>query len=229
MAFGAELRDQNGRLFTKIDREAYHFWGYVDLYPDSYLQTVSLLNMPTWLPIALFISVDLGPITIAYTQRGGSVAISNNGAVWTATHVKHTNMASVFNRARIFIFVPARYIPAAVWGLQCFAADGTKFFDSSRPLLQLCGFGNGGSGGSYFNRVPRKVASVVGIEFYLQTISTQYGYLHQTYYGTDVSLDGGYTPLVWTYGAFQGKGEFQNVSLIDYDYYSSFGSLGNFA
>lgn len=229
MTFGAEMRDQNGRLFAKIDREAYHFWGYVDLYPSGSLQTVSLLNIPTWLPIAVFVSVELGPITTAYTQRGGHVSISNNGAVWTATSIKHAANNSVFNHARVFIFLPARYIPAWVWGLQCFAADGTKFFESSRPLLQLCGLGNGGAGGSYFNRTPRRVASVIGVEFYLQTINTQFGWLHQTYYGTDVALDGGYTPMIWTYGAYQSNAVFQNVSLIDYDYYSSFGSLGNFA
>lgn len=229
MVFGAELRDQNGRIFTKIDREAYHLWGYVDLYPSGSIQTVSLLNIPSWLPIAAFVSVELGPITVAYTQRGGWVSLSNSGAVWTASYMRHDANRSVFNHARVFIFVPARYVPAGRYGMQCFHAGGTKFFDSSRPLLQLCGLGNGGSGGSYFNRTPRKVASVFGVDSYLDTRNTQFGYVHQTYYGTVVSLDGGYTPMIWMYGPFQTSAVFQNVSLIDYDYYSSFGSLGNFS
>lgn len=229
MTFGAELRDQNGRIFTKIDREAYHFWGYVDIYPSGSIRTISLLNIPTSVPVALFVSVELGPITQAYTQRGGWVSVSNNGAVWTASFLRHDANRSVFNHARIFLFVPARYIPAWAWGMQCFGGDGTKFFDSSRPLLQVCGVGNGGMGGTYFNRTPRRVASVIGVEFYLDTLNTQFGWVHQTFYGTNVSLDGGYTPMIWMYGNFENRAVFQNVALIDYDYYSSFGSLGNFS
>lgn len=229
MSFGAELRDQNGRIFAKIDREAYHLWGYVDLYPSGDIQTVSLLNIPVGVPVAVFVSVELGPITTSYKQRGGWVSISNNGSVWTASCLKHTANGSVFNHARVFLFVPARYIPAWTWGFQCFNADGTKFFESSRPLLQLCGLGNGSVGGTYFNRTPRRVASVIGVEFYLDTLNTPFGWVHRTFYGTDVSLDGGYTAMIWMYGGFDSQALFQNVSLIDYDYYSSFGSLGNFS
>lgn len=239
--YGALLYDEQGRQVTRVDKENYHYWGRITVNPASGWQSVSLFNIPSSVPVALFVSATFGNGS-NYANYQGDIYCSNSGGVWQFFFkrgpVYSPATAAAFSTCTIYVFVPGRYVRAGAYGLQCFSADGTKFFDSSRPLLQFCGFVmNAASSSSvasvsYFNRVPSRVASPMNNELSGDIFPFPNLNYHVRFIGCQTSLSNGYY-WIWDYtlpaGTTGSTGKFRptNVALIDCDYYETFPNEAN--
>lgn len=232
--YGSRLYDQNGRLFASTERESFHYWGCVDIQVDSNMRVVGLFNIPVSIPIAAFINVTIAPHN-NFVDRGGLVELVNSGGVWavqlrSAIPIAPATVAA-FTRARIFVFVQAKYIPSASYGMQCFSASGVKTYDSSRPLLQICGFANVPDQlPLFFNRQTSLPASVMNHE--LTSIPLQWNRViyNMRYYASQVDVHGGWGfTTLWDYTYFSPALPtigVENVALIDGNYYLNFANIG---
>lgn len=238
--YGAQLFDAEGRQVTRIDKTNYHFWGWIDFYPSRNQQTISVFGIPSSVPVALFVWAELRG-QASYANFQGSMSASNSGSVWTFSFangpVYDPATGNAFTHGRLFVFVPAQYVRAGAWGVQCFSSAGVKFFDSSRPLLQFCAFVREAPSSTslasvtYFNRVPAHVASPMNNALSGDYLVFPDGLYHVRFIGCPTSMSNGYYWL-WDYtlppGASGSSGKFRptNVPLIDADYYTRFGSVG---
>ena len=239
--YGGLLSDASGRRFARVDGgDSYHYWGRVDtgqLSPSW--TTVPLFGIPTSVPIIVFIFCNYGG-NEDWRSRYGKAEVRQIDGQWKARAFR-TNAGDVqpsFQSASFYVFVPARYIQADKYGMQCFRADGVKVFDSARPLLQVCGLGNGGvlttGGSTFFNRTPTKCAAP-----YCSSSSAQYIVVGGAPYWAVVHYHGtvttgnlaGFTGMIAyldTGGTKPGSTTFSNIPLIDAGYYDQFTNLGTF-
>lgn len=234
--YGAELSDPSGRVFARTDGETYHYWGCLDIIPESFLQTVSLFNMPTYIPVACFLNITIAPHN-NFVDRGGLVELISEGGRWRVRYRNNIPIAPAkvvaFTRFRLFVFLPARYIPQDNYGVQCFDASGAKTFDSARPALQLCGLAtNPGEAPSFFNRSTSLPASCMNNEQTSFSLNFRTNY-NMRYYASQVDEAGGwgFTSL-WdfTYGGTPlPVTNVKNVSLIDGTYYQQFPNMPSFS
>lgn len=234
--YGANLYDQNGRLFASTERESFHYWGCLDCPVNPDFQVVNVFNLPVSIPIATFINV-----TISYhnnfIERGGLVELINNGGVWAIKFRGARPIApattSAFTRLRLFVFVQARYIPSAKYGMQCFSKDGVKLFDSARPLLQICGFATTpGAVPNFINRQTNLPASIMNTERTSIPMVWKTVVYNMRYYASQVDESGGWGfTTLWDYTYFGNPMPsigVENVSLIDGNYYLSFPNMNNY-
>lgn len=149
MAFGTVLQDKNGREFARYDRENFHFWGVISVTPQEAAIRYRLFNIPSSVPISMFCSVEFGPYGNLYDAGGRIYHTAESGyhevsvqSVWT-NFGGTTQFGSSFQRANFYVFVPARYIPSAAFAFVLYSAGGTVMFNSSRPVLQVCGVTSG--------------------------------------------------------------------------------------
>ncbi len=234
--YGAELCDSSGRIFARTDGETYHYWGCLDISPGTSLQTTSLFNVPTSIPVACFINITIAPHN-NFVDRGGLVELVSAGGRWGVRHRSNIPVAPAtvraFTRFRLFVFLPARYIPQDQYGVQCFSASGVKTFESARPALQLCGLAtNPGETPFFFNRSTSLPASCMNNE--QTSFSLNYGTnYNMRYYASQVDAAGGrgFTSL-WDFsygGTPLPVTNVKNVSLIDGNYYSQFPNRPSFS
>lgn len=237
--YGVELRDANGRRFARVDGGlSYHYWGKVTVTMASgnTYYTAPLFGIPASVPISAFIFCDFGG-NEAYKSRYGKAEVRQINGQWYARAFKSmADVAPSFVSATFYIFVAAQYITASKYGIQCFSAAGLKVYDSARPLLQICGVGNGGSsplGDSvFFNRTPAKCAAsyISASSWFFTTINGAAYWAITRYYGTVTTGQlKGFTGMVETLvqGGTPQTLNFANVPLIDAGYYDNFANLGN--
>ena len=234
--YGAKMYDQNGRLFASTERESFHYWGCVDIPVSPDMQTMGLFNIPTSIPIATFINVTIAPHN-NFIDRGGLIELVDLGGVWGVRFRSARPIAPAtviaFTRARIFVFVPAKYIPAAAYGMQCFSHDGVKTFDSSRPILQICGFANvPGQMPLFFNRQTSLPASIMNNELTATPLIWRTVIYNMRYYASQVDGSGGWGfTTLWDFTYFNPPLPsigVENVALIDGNYYLSFPNMNNY-
>lgn len=233
--YGSELSDEMGRIFARTDGETYHYWGCLDLSPASFLQTVLLFNIPASIPVACFINITIAPHN-NFVDRGGLVELVSVDGLWCVRYRNNIPIApatvAAFTRFRLFVFLPARYVPQDTYGVQCFNESGAKTFDSARPVMQLCGLAtNPGETPLFFNRNTSLPASCMNNEQTSFCLSFRTNY-NMRYYASQVDAAGGwgFTSL-WDF-SYTGPPlpitNVQNVSLIDGNYYSQFPNLPSF-
>lgn len=238
--WGGLLNDASGRRFARVDGgDSYHLWGRVDI-PEMWSSwtTVPLFGIPASVPIIGFIFCDFGGDE-AWQSRYGKAEIRQINGQWQARAFRMSagSVAGSFSSVSFYIFVPARYIPAEKWGMQCFN-NGVKVYDSARPLLQVCGLGRGGNltigVSEFFNRTPAKCAAPFCSSFrsqYLAVGGAAYWAIVQ-YYGTVTTGSlAGYTGMISRLdqgGTQPANQPFTNIPLIDAGYYDQFANLGNF-
>lgn len=239
--YGGILMDSSGRRFARVDGgDSYHYWGRVDtgqLGPNWV--TLPLFGIPTSVPIIVFIHCNFGG-NEDWRSRYGKAEVRQIDGQWKARAFRSFggDIEPSFQSASFYVFVPARYIPADKWGMQCFNEAGVKMFDSARPLLQVCGLGKGGiltTGESqFFNRTPAKCAAP-----YCSTSSAQYIVVNSVpywaivhYYGTTTNGNlAGYTGVIAyldSGGTRPQNSQFVNIPLLDAGYYDQFTNLGTF-
>lgn len=239
MAYGAEISDANGRVFARVDGgESYHYWGKVTINNTANWQEVSLFNMPASVPISVFIFCDFGG-NENYLSRAGKAEVRQVNGVWKARSYRSFigETQPSFQSVTFYVFVPARYISALAYGMQCFNSSGVKVYDSSRALMQIAGIGSGDAlttgSATFFNRTPTKTASAYCLAYSAQYIAVQ-GVPYWAiifYYGTTTNGQlNGFTGIISDLdsGGTQPKStQFTNVPLIDAGYYDQFPNLGN--
>lgn len=238
MAYGAEVSDSSGRVFARVDGgESYHYWGRIDIAVTTTWQEVSLFNIPASVPVSAFIYCDYGG-NESYLSRAGKAEIRQADGLWKARAYRSSigqNQPS-FVSVSFYIFVPARYITALSYGMQCFNAAGVKVYDSARALMQIAGVGAGGTlttgSATFFNRIPAKTASAYCLAFSAQYIVVQGApyWAIIFYYGTTTNGQlGGFTGMIAELdsgGTQPQSTQFTNVPLIDAGYYDQFPNLG---
>lgn len=246
MAFGTVLSDKEGREFARYDRENYHFWGVVSVFPTEGVSRTRLFNIPSWVPIALFCSVEFGPYGNLFDAGGRILHHRDSGyhevsvqSVWINLGGT-TQFGSSFKKANFYVFVPARYIPSTVFGFVLYAADGTVMFNSSRPVLQVCGVTSGLSENgtddlNFFNRSCSRPAGNIGGGAWSMLTRVPGGQFYEATFNRFVRVANQYASAAFS-SMFDSLVPFkvtstrpQNVALIDGGYYESFGSLGNFS
>lgn len=240
MSYGAILNDQNGRTFARIDGgESYQYWGRIDIGGlNPTFQEARLFNIPVSVPIIVFIYCEFNG-NEDWQSRVGAAELRQRDGYWIA-RARRSNIGQVqpsFVSASFYVFIQARHMPALAYGMQCFDSAGTKVFDSSRALLQICGVGAGGlvttGSASFFNRTPAKCASAYSATtkpFYVVVQGVAYWAI-VTYFGTTTGGSlAGFTGVInyLDQGGTQppSRGQFNNVALIDAGYYDQFPNLG---
>lgn len=235
MSYGARLHDEKGRLFTDIGVESYHLWGVISLTPSADLQRVSVFNLPSTIPISTFLWCDLED-SVNWGDNQGAFFLSHVSGRWAFSFRNGPVVApatkNTFKAGKLFVFVPARHVPQDNYGLQAFNDQGVKVFDSSRPLLQICGVANpnGSSPGTLtlFNSAPANVAAVLPNEAGGQFLPFPNANYHVNYVGCRRAGLGGY---YWLSDFMIGSGYMppstppSNVAVIDADYFSGFTNL----
>ncbi|WP_339023810.1 hypothetical protein [Aeromonas salmonicida] len=238
--YGGVINDSSGRQFARVDGGiSYHYWGKITVQAagSNGWVVVPLFNIPETVKISAFIFCDFGGNENIKSRYGKAEVRQLNG-IWHARVLRSMGDAEPsFVSATFYVFVPARFIPGATYGMQCFDEAGIKVYDSSRPLLQICGVGAAGAlttgQAQFFNRTPDKVASA-----YCSTYSAQYMVVNGAaywaviaYYGTTTTgALGGYTGMVaWLDqgGTKPPNVQFTNIPLIDAGYYDQFSNLVN--
>lgn len=238
--YGGVINDSSGRQFARVDGGiSYHYWGRITVQAagGNSWTTVPLFNIPASIKISAFIFCDFGGNENIRSRYGKAEVRQING-IWHARVLRSMGDAEPsFQSATFYVFVPARYIPSAAYGMQCFDEAGVKVYDSSRPLLQICGVGAAGTlttgQAQFFNRTPAKVASA-----YSSTYSAQYMVVSGVaywamiaYFGTTTTGSlGGYTGMIsWLDqgGTKPNNVQFTNIPLIDAGYYDQFPNLVN--
>ena len=237
--YGVELRDANGRRFARVDGGlSYHYWGKVTVTMASgnTYYTAPLFGIPASVPISAFIFCDFGG-NEEYKSRYGKAEVRQINGQWYARAFK--SMAEVspsFVSATFYIFVPAQYITASKYGIQCFSAAGLKVYDSARPLLQICGVGSGGrqlGTTTFFNRTPAKCAAAyisTSAAFYITVNGVAYWAVTKYYGTTTTGQLRGFTGMIEYLsqgGSAPPAVTIENVPLIDAGYYDNFANLGN--
>lgn len=234
--YGATLYDQNGRVFASTERETFHYWGCVDVSVNPNLMTVRVFNIPTTIPIATFLHVTISWHN-NFVDRGGLVELIDDGGFWALRYRSAIPIApatvAAFTRARLFVFVPARYINSSSYGLQCFSASGVKTFDSSRPALQICGFAsNINEIPNFINRQTTMPASVMNNSKTSTAFVWSNKIYNMRYYASQLDEYGGWGfTMLWDYiyyGNATLNTKVENVALIDGNYYLSFPNLNNY-
>lgn len=237
--YGAELYDASGRRFGRVDGgQSYHYWGKVTISFSSMgnWHTVPLFNIPASVKISAFIFCDFGG-NETYKSRYGKAEVRQSNGTWHARAMKSMADAEPsLTSVTIYVFVPARYITSLAYGMTCFDANSVKVYDSSRPLLQICGLGAGGAQfgtTTFFNRTPTKCASAyisTSAAFYITVNGVPY-WAVTFYYGTTTTGQlKGFTGMI-SYLDQRGSAppyvQISNVPLIDAGYYDQFANLGN--
>lgn len=246
MAFGTVLSDKEGREFARYDRENYHFWGVVSVFPTEGGSRTRLFNIPSGVPIALFCNVEFGPYGNLFDAGGRILHHRDSGyhevsvqSVWNNLGGT-TQFGSSFKKANFYVFVPARYIPSTVFGFVLYAANGTVMFNSSRPVLQVCGVTSGLSENgtddlTFFNRSCSRPAGNIGGGAWSMLTRVPGGQFYEASFNRFVRVANQYVSAAFS-SMFDILVPFkvsstppQNVALVDGGYYESFGSLGNFS